>query len=82
MVAMCGAIMICLSLSAKDGRRCLMLHDAPCAPATCGRTYRKLPRQADRLKVEFPVSFALASKGVKSPNASWGLSSLYSIIHQ
>ena len=29
-------------------------------------------RQADRLKVEFPASFTLASKGVKSPKCIMG----------
>jgi hypothetical protein len=42
---------------------------------------RKLPRQMDSSKLEFSADCCLASMGVRSPNASWGLSSLYSIIH-
>lgn len=43
---------------------------------------RKLPRQADRLKVEFPASHAsLKTAGGTLPSASWGRSSLYSCIH-
>ena len=43
---------------------------------------RKLPRQEDSSKVEFPAICWRASSGVRSPNESWGRSSLYSIIHQ
>lgn len=37
---------------------------------------RKLPRQVDSSKVEFPALFWRYSSGVKSPSASWGRLSL------
>lgn len=37
---------------------------------------RKLPHQVDSCKVEFSAFSAMYSAGVKSPNASWGRSSL------
>lgn len=43
---------------------------------------RKLPRQEDNSKVETPALCCRTSAGVRSPNESWGRSSLYSSIHQ
>src|SRR5699024_1753168 len=45
-------------------------------------SFRKLPRQADTSKVEFPANRCRYSEGVRSPKESWGRSSLYSSIHQ
>ncbi len=42
---------------------------------------RKLPRQGDSSKLEF-LAVSAYSTGVRSPSESWGLSSLYSSIHQ
>ena len=44
---------------------------------------RKLPGQVDNLKVKFPAFSSMYSwGGVKSSRASWGLSSLYSIVQK
>lgn len=43
---------------------------------------RKLPCQADSLKVEFLAYVDRYSAGVRSPRESCGRCSLYSIIHQ
>jgi hypothetical protein len=42
---------------------------------------RKLPRQGDSSKLEFLAVMA-NSTGVRSPSEAWGLSSLYSSVHQ